>query len=256
MERVRQYLRDVQAYEDAKKKNPAAKAPDKAWLKGDYETALKLLKHEITAMALANTAQDLRDLANLAEHYGFQLIVRGAYEGWIVAPELARAGVRAVITPRSRRDPDERLNRPNGSSIENARILHDRGVLFAILPLGTRISVSGLAGRDLWHLPMEASFAVRGGLPEDVAIRAITIDAARILGVDDRVGSIEVGKDADFAIVDGDLLHYMTLVRWTVVNGRIAYDKQKEGLLDHIRPNGNLQAPPPLDYWPRALGDR
>jgi imidazolonepropionase-like amidohydrolase len=105
------------------------------------------------------------------------------------------------------------------------------------------------------HLPMEAAFAVRGGLSEDAAVRAITIDAARVLGIDHRVGSIEVGKDADFAIVDGQLLYYMTLVRWTVVNGRVAYDKQKETLLDHIRPGGDRNAPPPEDYWPRSLGE-
>jgi adenine deaminase len=102
---------------------------------------------------------------------------------------------------------------------------------------------------------MEAAFAVRGGLSNDAAIRAITIDAARILGIDHRVGSIEVGKDADFAIVDGDLLHYMTMVRWTVVNGRIAYDKKKDSFFNHIRPDGNLDAPAPDEYWPRSLGE-
>lgn len=255
LERVRQYLRDLQAYEEEKTKNPQAKEPDKSWLKSEYEAALKLLRHETTAIAEADSAQDLRDLAQLAEQYGFRLVVHGASEGWIVAPELARAGVRAIVTPRTRRDPDERLNRPNGSSIENARILHDHGVLLAIEPLGAQISMSGLAGRDLLNLPMEAAFAIRGGLSADAAVRAITLDAARILGIDHRVGSIEVGKDADFAIVDGDLLHYMTLVRWTVVNGRIAYDKQKEKLLDHIRPGGDLNAPPPIDYWPRSLGE-
>ena len=255
LDRVRQYLRDLQAYEEEKKTDPKAKEPDKAWLKQEYDTALKLLKHETTAVAEASSAQDLRDLANLAQHYGFHLVVRGAVEGWIVAPELARAGVSAVITPRTRRDPDEALNRPNGSSIENAKILHDHGVPFAIEPLGTGVSTGGLAGRDLLHLPMEAGFAIRGGLPQDAALRAMTIDAARLLGIDHRVGSIEVGKDADFVIVDGDLLHYMTLVRWTVVNGRVAYDKQKEGLLDHIRPGGDRKAPPPPDYWPRSLGE-
>ena len=113
----------------------------------------------------------------------------------------------------------------------------------------------GLVGRDLMNLPMEAAFAVRGGLPDDAALRAITIDAARLLGIDRRVGSIEIGKDADFAIVDGDMLHYMTLVRWTVVNGRVAYDKQKDSLLDHIRPDGDINAPPPPDFWPRRLGE-
>jgi len=95
---------------------------------------------------------------------------------------------------------------------------------------------------------------VRGGLPDDAALRSITIDAATVLGIDHRVGSIEVGKDADFVVTDGDILHYMTLARWTIVNGRIAYDKQKETLYNHIRPDGDRDAPPPDDYWPRRLG--
>ncbi len=255
LERVRQYMRDLEAHEEEKKADPKAKPPDKAWLQREYETALKLLKHELTAVADANTAKELQDLAGLAEAYGLRLVVRGAREGWVVAPAMARAGLRAVITPRTRRDRDERVNRPNGSSIENARILYDHGVTFAIVPSSNRIATWGIAGRDLMHLPMEAAFAVRGGLPNDAAIRAITIDAARILGVDHRVGSIEVGKDADFSIVDGELLHYMTMVRWTVVNGRIVYDKENESLLNHIRPDGKLDAPPPADHWPRSLGE-
>ena len=64
-----------------------------------------------------------------------------------------------------------------------------------------------------------------------------------------------MGKDADFFICDGELLHYMTLGRWTVVNGHVAYDKEKETLFGHIRPAGDRNAPPPKDYWPRRLGD-
>ncbi len=255
LDRVRQYLRDLDDYESEKRLNPSAKEPDKSWLKGDYENAWKLLRHETTALATANTASQIRDLAELAQQYDFQLVVRGAVEGWVVAPEMARAGLGAIITPRTRADRDEEVNHPNGSSIENARILYEHGVPLAILPLSTRISLGGIAGRDLMHLPMEADFAIRGGLPSEAALRAITIDAAKMLGVDDRVGSIEEGKDADFVITDGDILHYMTLVRWTIVNGRIAYDKQKEKLLDHIRPSGKRDAPPPPDYWPRSLGE-
>ncbi|MBN2474288.1 MAG: amidohydrolase family protein [Pirellulales bacterium] len=255
LEQARRFLRDLQAHEEKKKTDPAAKPPDAASLKGLNQTALKLLRHEVIGVADADTAQELKDLAELAERYDFRLVVRGAREGWVSAAAMARAGLYAVITPRTRRDRDERSNHPNGSSIENARILHEHGVPFAIVPGSTSISTSGLAGRDLWQLAMEAAFAVRGGLPDDAAVRAITIDAARVLGIEHRVGSIEVGKDADFAIVDGDLLHYMTLVRWTVVNGRVAYDKQKDSLLEHIRPGGDRDAPPPPDYWPRRLGE-
>jgi len=185
---------------------------------------------------------------------GQTIEIRGAWEGWTVAPQMGRAGVSAIITPRDRVMRDERDNRANGSSIENAAILHAQGVPLAIVPSNTAITTWGVAGRDLLHLAIEAGFGIRGGLPQDAALKAVTIDAARILGVDHRVGSIEIGKDADFAITDADILHYMTLVRWTVVNGRIAYDKEKDSLYKHIRPDEDRDKPAPTDYWPRRLG--
>lgn len=252
LEKARQYVRDVQVFEEATKSNPKAKEPDKP--KGQAEQYVKLIRREIAAVADAATSQELLDLADLARRYGFRAVVRGAHEAWIVAPQVSRAGLSAIITPRTTVPRDDRLNRPNGSSIENAAILYQHGVPFAILPQISAITTWGVAGRDLLHLNMEAAFAVRGGLPEDAAIRAITIDAARILGVDHRIGSIEVGKDADFVITDGDLLHYMTHARWTIVNGRVVYDKDKESLFEHIRKGGDPEAPPPDDYWPRRLG--
>ena len=253
-EKVRQYIRDVEAHTEAKKLDPEAKPPDAEWIKGDHDTCLKLMKHEAVALMQANTAYEILDACGLANRYGIEIVISGATEGWTVAPQMARAGLSAIINPRESTQPDERLNRPNGSSIENAAILHQHGVPLAVIPEVASITLWGLAGRDLLHLNMEAAFAVRGGLPQEDAVRAITIDAARILGIDHRVGSIEVGKDADFAITDGDLLHYMTHVRWAVVNGRVAYDKAKDTLFDHIRPDGDRDAPPPDDYWPRRLG--
>ena len=58
----------------------------------------------------------------------------------------------------------------------------------------------------------------------------------------------------DLIIADGDILHYMTMSRWTVVNGKIMYDKAKDTLLNHIRPDGNPDPPPPNDIWPKRLG--
>lgn len=260
LNRVRAYLRDLAAYEEARRTDPSATAPDNRWIQGQFATYLRLLKGETTAVVDANSMHELLQICELAEAYGIRFVVRGAVEGWTVPDRLGRAGVSAIITPRTRSDPNEDSMRPNGSSIENAAILARHGVAMAFLPTGslfgpgTSISFGGLAGRDLLHLNMEAAFAVRGGLSNQDAIKAITLDAARILGVDRRVGSIEVGKDADFAIADGDLLHYMTHIRWTIVNGRVAYDKMKDTLLDHIRPDGDRNAPAPHDYWPRRLG--
>lgn len=255
VEKVRQYLRDVEAYEREKKDNEDAEEPDKEFLKGEYEEILKLLRGETKWRVSAQRASALVGLAEFARQYNLPVVVDGAMEGWTVASAMSRANFEAVIVPRAQVPRDPELNRDNGSSIENARILYDHGIPLAITPRITTVTLWGVAGQDLLHLNMEAAFAVRGGLPSDAALRAITIDAAKILGVDHRVGSIEVGKDADFVIADGDLLYYMTLSRYTIVNGRIAYDKMKDTLFDHIRPGGDRDAPPPDDYWPRKLGD-
>lgn len=261
LDRLRSHLRDVELHEEAKRTDPSAKPPDDRWIRGEHERNMKLLKGESIALFNATRAAEIVQITDLVTTYGLKAVIVGADEGWIVPSHMARAGVSAIVTPRRRIDPDERSIRESGSTVQIAAILHRHGVPLAFIPVGglfgpgSGISFGGLGGRDLLHLPMEAAFAVRGGLPEDAAIRSLTIDAARILGVDKRIGSIEPGKDADLIIVDGDLLHYQTLVRWTIVNGRVMYDKYKETLYSHIRPGGDENAPGPTDYWPRRLRD-
>lgn len=253
-ERGQQHLRDLEVWEEAKKKDPKAPKPDERWIRGDYAKALRLLKGEATALADADRVYEMRALADLVETFDFDLIIDGAFEGHLMAGELSRAGISVWVTPRTRNDPDPELVRASGASIENAKILFDHGVPLAIRPRSTFISLNGLAGRDLLNLSMEAAFAVRGGLSEPAAIDALTRAPARMLRLEHRIGSIEVGKDADFAIADGDLLYYMTLVRWTVVDGRVVYDRMKDSLLDHVRPEDE-DMPPPNDHWPRRLGE-
>lgn len=256
LDAARQYIRDVAAYEEAKKRDPSAKAPDDRPIKsGESARMYRMMRHESVGIADADNAYDIAQLCDLAEEYGIRLVVRGAREAWTLAPRLGRAGVQAIVTPRTRSDPDPRVGRPNGATIENAATLYNSGVTFAIVPQLPGISFNGLGGRDLFQLNLEAAFAVRGGLPDEAAVRAITIDAAKVLGIDDRVGSIEVGKDADFVIMDGpDLLGYTTMSRWTVVNGKVMYDKDKESLFRHIRPERSVETPAPEDLWPRRLG--
>ncbi len=253
LEKVRGYQRDLEKHEIEKQTNKDAKAPDKEFLKGRYEELRKLLAGELTAVAAANTADELLDLADLVENYGFKLVVRGAYEGWIVADALGRAGIDVIMTPRTAVNPDLSVNRATGSTIENAQILHKAGVRVAVVPLGAGIGLTLLAVRDMLNINLEAAFAVRGGMSNDDAIKTITIDAARVLGVDDRVGSLEVGKDADIIVTDGDLLHYMTMVQHTVVNGKHVYDKAKKTYFSHIRPSRKVENATFDDVWPRKL---
>ena len=83
----------------------------------------------------------------------------------------------------------------------------------------------GLAGRDLTSLPLEAAFAVRGGASEKTALASITLTPAKMLGMDDRIGSIEAGKDADILILSGSPLDYRTYVEQAIVNGHLCYDR-------------------------------
>ncbi len=261
LERIREFKRELVRHEEKKKEDPELKDLDRKWIRGLYSTAERLIDRKVVGWIRLSEAQEIRDICALAERFDFALVIQGAEEGWIVAPEIARSGAQLVLTPRARRDRNDLRVAPNGGSIENASILHRHGVTFAIFPVGSLfaagggISLSGLAGRDLLNLPLEAAFAVRGGMPDEAAVKAITLDAARLLGVDHRVGSIEVGKDADFVITDGDLLHYLTLPQWTVVGGRVAYDQDAAGILDHIRPGGDPEPQAPPESWPRKLGD-
>ncbi|MDP6060521.1 MAG: amidohydrolase family protein, partial [Pirellulaceae bacterium] len=106
------------------------------------------------------------------------------------------------------------------------------GVPFAVAALSSSISLNGLAGRDLTSLPLEAAFAIRGGCSEATALAALTIVPARLLGLQDRLGSIEKGKDADLIILDGPPLDYRSYVETAIVSGKVRYDRVK----DHVYP--------------------
>lgn len=231
------YLVEFRRWEEAGNKD--VKEPSKS---GVDSRVLSILEGKTMARFTAYEQSDLLGIARLAQQYRFRPVIQGCTEGWIVADELGRAGAYAVVTPRTRRDPQEQLAHPNGSSIENAAILTAAGVQVAIVPANTSIDLGGTAGRDLLSLPLEAGFAIRGGLDERRALEGITVVPARLLGIDHRVGTLEIGKDADVVVTDGDLLHYQTFVQYTVIEGKLAYDKQKEIFYSHIRPRAEVEA--------------
>ena len=240
-EKAEEYLRKYAEYENEKRSNKDAKEPSK---KGIDDKSVRILRNEVRPRFNADSRTDLMEIAELARRFGFRPIIAGATEGWTMPAELGRAGATAIVSPRSSRSASERLVKDNGSSIENAAKLYDHGVPVVVVPAQPGISLGGIVGRDLLHMPIEAAFAVRGGLPEQAALQSITIEAARVLGLGHRIGSIEVGKDADLIVTDGDVLHYATFVQWAVVDGEIVYDKEDEMYFAHIRPRPESELAP------------
>ena len=248
LEAAREFLRKKRLYDQQKAAGQQVEEPKP---EGVNENWLKLLGGDLIARFDANSAEDLRAIAKLVTEYGFKAVIFGATEGWIVAEELGRAGVSCVINPHTPRTFDRALNRLNGATIENAAILNRHGVKVGVTPASARLSQDGLLDRDLRTPTVEAALAVRGGLPRDAAEATLTINAARILGVDDRVGSLQPGKDADFIVLDGELLDYDAFVQYTVVNGRLVYDKAKESLFRDLRPRpSTYQEPRPPEPPP------
>ena len=234
-----QYAREMQAWRQKNNKNE--KEPSR---KGVDTTAYRVLSGEAMALFHASRREELLGIARLAQEFGFRPVIEGCEEGWTVADELGRAGAYAILTPRKRMPKEEMFVRPGGATIENAALLHKAGVQIAVHPDSTTIDFVGTAGRDLIALPVEAGFAVRGGLSDQAALEAMTIVPARVLGIDHRVGSLERGKDCDAIVTDGDILHYKTFVQYTVVDGKLVYDKEKELYFAHIRPRPKPPEPP------------
>ena len=259
-ESIREYMRELERYQRDKQDNPDAEEPDDAPIKGGNAKYYKLLKGEAVALVRANDATEMIQAAGLAERYGFRLVIRGAVEGWTIPSYLARAKVDCIISPRQTQDPDPYAAEPTGSSIENAKILHDHGIRLAIIP------GPGHVRRRHRHQPERARRARPGAHQHGGRVRRARRalqrrragDHHHRLGQDHRRRSPRrldrrVGKDADFAIADGDLLHYMTHVRYTVVNGELVYDKFDNSLYSHIRtdkPEDEAR-----DHWPRSLGE-
>ncbi|UCG58280.1 MAG: amidohydrolase family protein [Phycisphaerales bacterium] len=231
------YLQKLADYQQAQAKQRKGQPPRKP---SGTDAYIRLLKREAPARLRASTADDILAALEIVDEFGIRIILEDAVEAWTVAEEIAKRDVAVVMTPRQKRRPNKEISRPSGSSLENAAILKKAGVKFAIIPTSPAFALWGIAGRDLMTLPVEAAFAVSGGLDEQTALEAITISAAEIIGAADRVGSLQVGKDADIIVLDGHPFHYSTFVELTFVNGKLMYDKKKSTYFSHIEHDGDL----------------
>ena len=190
-------------------------------------------------MGAASDLPAIREALAISELLGVGVVLQKPTSAWLVPGEIAASGSMVVISPRDRLPADPKDPERTGSNLASSALLAAAGVPVAVTcPVGmfggAGVGTGGILGQDLNTPHVDAAYAVRGGLDNRKALRTIALDAARILGVEARVGSLEAGKDADILILDGDPLHYATFVETAIVNGKVVYEKAKEPLYRHI----------------------
>ena len=182
------------------------------------EAMLAVIKRELPMKIHAHRADDILTAIRIAKEFNIRFTLEHCTEGYLIPAQIKRAieeqGAGIIVGPLlSERSKIELRN----LSFKAPKVLYANGIEFAIMTDHPVIPEQ--------YLTVCAALAVREGLPEEVALRAITIQAARITGIDDRVGSLEVGKDADIAVFNGHPLDFRTRCVLTLVNGKIAHEE-------------------------------
>jgi imidazolonepropionase-like amidohydrolase len=167
-----------------------------------------VLRGEIPLVVEAHRASDIAIALRIADEYGLRIILYGATEGWMVADRLAAADVPVIVKVLQNLPVNFQSL---GARYENAALLRASGV---------RVAITTGDSYQAFNLRQEAGNAVAYGLPHEDALRAITIDAARIWGLEDSYGSIEPGKVANVVVWDGDPLEMLTAVEHLFIRGR------------------------------------
>ena len=187
----------------------------------NMEILSRLLSRDLRAYVHVHAADDILTVLRLAEEYNLDIVLEHATEGHLVADVLAEKGVPCVVGPITRARASRLKRELQNLSQRTPGILANAGVKVALM--------TDHPTEPIQFLPIIAGEAVREGMDYDEALKSITINAAEIMGVADRVGSIEVGKDADLVILNGDPLEAMTRIRLVVADGKVAYDAFPQG---------------------------
>lgn len=197
----------------------AASAEDEARAFRGSDQILAVLQAERPLMIQAWTTQDIRTAIFFKEEMESEglgspnLILDAAAEAWKEPEMLARSGASVVLPPYPL---DGRTTDNSFMSLECAKLVHDLGLPLALSAHGTRDNGA--------RLDRQAGLAMRGGLPFEAALEAVTIAPARMVGIDDRVGSIESGKDADLVLWSGKPFELTSRVIGVVIEGRLILD--------------------------------
>ena len=175
------------------------------------EVFAKLLGRELPLLVTAQRSQDILTAIRLAKEFDLRLVLDGGAESYLVTEQIKASGYPVILHPTMYRSGGETEN----LTMEAASRLKAANILFAL-----QSGYESYVPKTRVVL-FEAALAAANGLSFEDALASITIDAARLLGIDDRVGSLESGKDGDVALYDGDPFEYTSHCIGTVIDGEV-----------------------------------
>jgi len=216
---IRHALADAKAYEEKwdkwkKDGGDISKQPSRDT---KIEALLPVVDGKLPAIFNAYRADDIDTAIRIGTEFHLHYMLASATEGYLIVDAIRRAGVPCLAGPVMQRL--ESLQTAN-ATFENPAILKRAGI-----PIALMTGYEGYVPKNRILL-FEAGIAAANGLGMEEALRTVTADAAKILGVDDRVGSLAPGKDADIALFDGDPFEYTSHVLAVLTNGQVSYQRK------------------------------
>ncbi len=193
----------IKAQENSKKTEPPRDLKS--------EIMLRIIKREIPLLITANRAQDILTAIRIAKEFNVRIVLDGVADAHMVLDDIKASGFPVIVHPTMARAGGETEN----LSMENAARIRAAGI-----PVALQSGYEGYVPKTRVVL-FEAAMAAANRLLPREAMAMITIDAAKILGIDKRVGSLEKGKDADIAMYDGDPFEFTTHCTGTIINGQV-----------------------------------
>jgi imidazolonepropionase-like amidohydrolase len=211
--KARDYRRQWETYRKNLKEGKKATPPDRDL---NLEPLVEVLDRKRTVHFHCHRADDIMTAVRLSQEFGFELVLQHATEAWRIADILARLGIPVSLTLI-----DSPGGKPEAMGLldENAAILHKAGVKVAI---NTDDSIT-----ESRFFLRTGAIAVRGGMSEDAALKALTLHGAQMLHLDHLCGSLENGKDADFVVLSGAPFSVYTQVLKTYIEGECVFDRSK-----------------------------
>lgn len=179
------------------------------------EALIPVLKREIPLKAHAHRADDIMTAIRIAEEFGVRVTLEHCTEGHLIVDKIVSRGLTAIVGPTFGARVKVELKNTTFETIVN---LVKAGVKAAIMTDAPVLPLDSL--------PLCAKMAVQHGLSREDALKCITINAAEITGIADRVGSLEAGKDADVVVFDRDPMDFDAKVDMVLVNGEIVYQRK------------------------------